>query len=199
MIVLEDVVGWEGGTVLLERPWARIKTPVPIPDPADVDDLLTLPLEQLAELVRDHLLPRGQDPDARTRWERLWAALGADDRLADRTFDVLEDLLSTTEADLGSGRLEDADERRARKFLTSCDHAWSRLQGHDDRPLGWAGGRAARFNPPARHVLAQLVDAIAEHRRSVTEAKTVRGVDEELWRVLAAVRLDPEQMRSTRR
>lgn len=184
--------------MLLERPWGRVKDPVAIPHLLDTDSLLELTDQDLAILLRDHLVPR-PDLGNRRSWERLWTVLGGDPQLSDRAFDVLEDLLDTTEAALQGEQLDDHQRRRAEKFLRFCEDAWKRLQLDDDKPLGWAGRAAVGFNPPARRVLERLVDAIAHHRTMVTREGSVRETDEQLWRVLGAVGLDPAESRRRRR
>jgi hypothetical protein len=47
-------------------------------------------------------------------------------------------------------------------------------------------------------VIEQLVDAIAEHRRTVTTTGATTPKDERLWQVLADVGLDPECSRRRR-
>jgi hypothetical protein len=183
--------------VLIEQPWSRVKNPVAIPPALDPAGLAALPDEEFARLVRDHLVPRQPAGEERRLWERLWGLLGRDERLADRTFDVLEDFLDGVEAVLDSGQLDEHQQARAEKFRRFCDDAWKRLQVDDDKPLGWAGRAAAGFNPPARRVIEQLVDAIAEHRRTVATAATTPK-DKRLWQVLADVGLDPEGSRRRR-
>lgn len=185
-------------SVLLERPWSRVKTPVAIPDPLSVPALSALAAEQFAALLRDHLVPREPSGVDRERWERLWAVLGRDDGLADRAFDVLEQFLDQTDRALRSDGLDAHQRRRAQKFERFCDDAWQRLRVDDDKPLGWAGRAAAGFNPPARKVLEQLVDAIAQHRNTVTAAGPPREADAQLWAVLRRVDLDPDLSRRRR-
>ena len=178
--------------MLLDRPWARVREPTPLPRPLTVEQLRSLTEVDLARLLRDHLVPRAEDPDGRGGWERLWALLRAEDDLAERAFDVLEDLLEVTETALAGGGLREAEVRRARKTQRLCQEAWRRLEVDDDGPLAWAGRAARGFNPPARRVLAQLVDAVDAHRREVRATGPPGEVDERLWRVLGRVGLDPE-------
>jgi hypothetical protein len=184
--------------VLLEQPWMRAKEPAAIPDPPDRESLLALTPEQYARLLRDNLVPREPTGPVRERWEQLWRTVTRSERLAERTSDVLEDFLDATEEALTSGDLDDAQRKRAQKFRRFCGDAWKRLQIDEDLPLGWAGRAAAGFNPPARRVLEQLVDAIADHRRSVRGREVVRPADESLWAILASVGLDPENSRRRR-
>ncbi len=184
--------------VLLERPWSRVKTPVAIPDPLGPAALLKLALEDFAVLVRDHLVPRDPGGPERDRWEQLWVLLGRDDQLAERVYDVLEDFLDQAEQALAGGGLDEHQRRRAQKFARFCEDSWQRLRVEDDKPLGWAGRAGSGFNPAARKVIEQLVDAIAEHRAAVTSAGTVRPTDRELWKALRDVGLDPEAGRRRR-
>mgnify|MGYP005815093297 CR=1 FL=1 len=178
-----------------EQPWARVRDPALIPDPVTVTGLLSMGDEAFGELIRSHLTPREDQPGGRTRWTVLWAVLGRDDELADRAFDVLEEFIDRTQAAVRAGDLTDAENRRARMFVSRCQDAWSRLEGADsDEPLAWAGKAAAGFNPPGRKVIARLVSAIASHRAAVRRAGgPVSPADERLWHALRAVNLDPEQ------
>lgn len=182
-------------TPLIVEPWARVKNPLPIP--SGVRELHDLPLQQLAELVRGNLLPR---PDNRAAWEWLWRSIDADNELADRVMDVLEYFLDTTEDALGSGRLDAAAQKRAKKFKDHCERGWTRLDrgnGLDpDEPLAWAGRAAKDFSPPARKVLQELVSAIAEHRQVIEQTEPGREPDQQLWAVLQRVSLDPRRARS---
>ena len=179
---------------LINQPWSRVRNPVPLPgDLGSAGPLLALDPEQFAELIRSHLTPRDEQPGERVGWTRLWALLAGDEQLSERTFDVLEDFLDTTEEDLASGALDDAQTSRARKFQGRCGEAWKRLQRvDDDRPLAWAGKAADGFNPPSRKVIARLVGAIARHRSVITRSRRpITPEDQHLWAVLEAVQLDP--------
>ncbi|SDY63853.1 hypothetical protein SAMN05661080_04129 [Modestobacter sp. DSM 44400] len=179
----------------LGSPWARVKDPTPIPDPIDGDQIRVLPAEQLQRLLRDNLLPRESDVDGRARWVSLWAVLADDPELTELAFDVLEDLMDVTEDALDDGVLDQMAGKRARKFLRSCEEAWSRLQVDEERPLGWVGRRATALDPLSRRVLEQLVLAIAGHRHQLTGHGDAQRVDERLWAVLADVDLDPAGFR----
>jgi len=185
--------------VLLERPWDRVKSPVTIPEPLNADQIGQMAAVDFAVLLRDHLVPREPAGGGRRQWERLWDLLAADDRLADRAFDVLDEFLDAAEAALESGELDSHQQSRARKFTRFCEDGWKRLQVDSDRPLGWAGRAAANFSPPARKVLQQLVDAIDTHRREVTAGGVPSAEDRQLWSALRAVDLDPEGARGRRR
>lgn len=184
--------------MLVDRPWSRVKTPVPIPDRLEPDALRELSRDDLARLLRDQLVPRQPAGPERDRWEQLWALLSRDDELADRAFDILEEFLDQAERALEGGELDEHQRRRAEKFRRFCEDAWQRLQRDDDRPLGWAGRAANGFNPAARRVLEHLVDAIVDHRRVVTATGSPKPHDEGLWRVLADVSLDPDLPRRRR-
>ena len=182
----------EGVPVLLEQPWARVKEPVAIPAPTTVATLEALSEQDLVVLLRDHLVPRRPDGVERARWEALWRLLSADDALAERCFDVLEQFLSDVDAALADGQPDEHSRKRMEKFRRFCDDAWQRLQMHHDRPLGWAGRAGAGFNPAGRKVIERLVAAIADHRRAVGGGSRPRSADEALWRTLTDVGLDPD-------
>ena len=180
---------------LINQPWSRVRTPVQIPQNlGSGNELLAMTDEHFAELVRSNLMPREDQPGGRQRWTQLWALLLADGDLAERTFDALEDFLDATEAALEAG-LDEAEERRARKFQQVCGQAWKRLQRvDDDRPLAWAGKAADGFNPVGRKVVAKLVSAIAQHRSAaIRSGRAIAEDDRYLWGVLEAVQLDPRQ------
>lgn len=189
----------EGSTlVLVDQPWARVKNAVPIPATADLQaELLQLDPAAFAALLRCHLVPRDNQPDARQRWSNLWAAIDADADLTEQTFDVLEEFLDACEAAASDDTLTDQQRRRAVKFGRFCDDAWQRLQNVPDaaEPLAWAGRAARGFNTPARRVLATLVDAIDRHRQTIQEEGEARPADDQLWAVLRAVSLDPARSR----
>lgn len=184
----------EGGQVtLIQRPWTRVRTPVPIPGDASQAGLAALGPVEFAELIRSNLIPRSDVPGGRSAWEQLWAMLKTDDDLAERTFDVLEDFLDATEQALDSGELDEVEAGRAPKFRARCDEAWKRLDRLEDAgPLAWAG-KAGEFQPSARKVIAVLIGAIARHRWTVLRSRhPVTGVDRRLWDVMRQVNLDPE-------
>ena len=177
--------------VLLEQPWARVKEPVAIPTPTTVATLDELSEQDLAVLLRDHLVPRRPDGVERARWESLWRLLSADDALAERCFDVLEQFLGGVDAALADGQPDEHTRKRMEKFRRFCDDAWQRLQMHHDRPLGWAGRAGAGFNPAGRAVISNLVDAIDRHRAELEAQGDVRLADRQLWQILDDVGLDP--------
>lgn len=183
---------------LVDQPWARVKDPVAIPAAADLEtELRSLDDRVYAELVRSHLVPRDNQPGGRQRWSDLWATIDREPDLAERTFDVLEEFLDGCEAAASDDALSDQQRQRAAKFRRFCDDAWQRLQNVPEAsdPLGWAGRAARGFNPPARRVLATLVEAVARHREAVQDQGDARPVDAELWAVLRRVGLDPARAR----
>ena len=188
-----ETPGRSGGP--LAFPWARVKDPTPIPDPVDPEAIRVLSADQLRLLVRDNLLPREDDVEGRARWAKLWAVLADDPELTELAFDVLEDLMDVTEDAIEDDALDQVASKRARKFLRTCEEAWSRLQIDEERPLGWAGRRATTLDPLSRRVLEQLVLAIAGHRHDVTRRGDPKQIDQRLWAVLADVDLDPADYR----
>jgi hypothetical protein len=177
--------------VLIERPWARVTSPTEIPDPVADETLAALDDAGFAALLRDQLVPRQPHGPERDRWERLWTVLVETDALAERAFDVLEEFLDTIER-AKAGGVEDRERKRVEKYERFVNAAWNRLETVE-RPLGWAGRGAMVFNAPARKVIDELVLAIAAHRRGVQSTRPTGDVDEELWRVLRRVRLDPDR------
>lgn len=186
--------------MLVEQPWKRVRNPPPLDQPVRAQPLLAMDEQAFVELVRGHLMPREDRPGGRAAWVQLWALLAAHDDLAQRTFDVLEDLLETTEADLARGGLDDAQSARARSFANRCDEAWKRLRRDDDQALGWAGNAAEGFNPVSRKVIAILVAAIARHRTQVRHLRReATPAEEALWSSLRSVSLDPDDYSARRR
>lgn len=188
----DDLLERVGAMALIDRPWARVKNPVPIPDPCTADSLAALDDMTFAELVRSHLVPRGQSTPDRRAWEGLWSLLRSD-QLADRTYDVLEDFLDTTEEAIGGGDLDSKEQARAEKFRMQCQHSWNRIDRDRtrDAPLAWAGS-AGQFPPAAQRVIAQLVGAIARHRATVLHREGKPSpADAELWDILRKLDLDP--------
>lgn len=177
---------------MLDRPWARVKNPTPIPAVLDRAILSRLDLGAFAELLRDNLLPRRD----RGAWHDLWDLLDANDDLADRALDILESFEDTTSRLVKEPATEAADRERGKKFLEIVNQAISRLSSEaserrqQSEPLQWAGRRAEKFNPLGRRVIERLVLAIDEHRSS-TSADTAGPADQELWRVLGELHLDP--------
>ncbi|WP_155277955.1 MULTISPECIES: hypothetical protein [Rhodococcus] len=107
-----------------------------------------------------------------------------DDELADRATAILEDFVDQSKAALDAGELDDKQQSRARKFLDKSVMALDRIDKAENAPLAWIGERAVQFNPQSREVIEKLVQAIAEHRRTLD--------NEKLWRVLRRVGLDPD-------
>ena len=175
----------EAGDDVFVRPWARVKVAAAIPSPLTADVLAAMDDETFARMVRDNLLPR----DDRAAWGRLWAVLSGSGRLADRAGEVLDRLLDVSEDALQAGALDEREQVRARKFVRVCEEAADRITVDEDDPLAWAGSSVVAFNPPARKVIAQLVDAIAAHRRLVGDQSS--AADRRLWRVLRQTGLDP--------
>jgi len=183
--------------MLLDTPWARVKHPTPLPADFSAADFMELSDVEFAQLLRDNLAPRQPIGAVREAWGKFWVTLGSSEpELADRVFDVLEEFFEQTEEALGGGRLDDAQTKRARKFLRFCEEAWNRLEVIVDQPLGWAGRAANGFNPKGRLVIAQLVDAITTHRDSVARVGDTESANEALWAVLRKVRLDPAMSRT---
>jgi hypothetical protein len=177
----------------MDQPWARTKVPTDIPAPLDDQTLAQQEDDQFAALIRDNLIPRTPDGQARQRWAELWELLSEEDDLAERTFDVLEEFLQSIDSAIGQGSLDEHQLKRAKKFRRLCEDGWHRLQREDDGPLGWAGKAGAGFNPAARKVIDELVTSIAEHRSVISGQE--RAEDRRLWAVLAKVGLDPDRVR----
>lgn len=177
----------------LSEPWARVRIPVPVPDPLTVASVMVMTGDDLAELLRGHLIPASHGSEDRVRWASLWRLLADDDDLSDRAFDALEQMLDTTNDALHRGDLPDAANRRARIFRGRCEDAWTRLEAQEQESdaLAWAGEKAVKYNPEARRVIATLVGAIAKHRAARTEAGSSDDLDIALWRALRQVGLDP--------
>ena len=195
------VVPTEGdiSVVLIEKPWARVKNPPQIPQEETLTgELAAMSDLQFAQLIQSHLVPRENEVGGRQRWVALWETIVGTEELAAWTFDVLEELLDTTESALASGSLDDAAAARARKFRRVCTESWKRVQNvaDDSTPLGWAGRAASGFNPVSRRVIAVLVGAIDKHRQGVLGAE-LEPTDEDrrLWAVLGQVSLDPQRSR----
>ena len=135
-----------------------------------------------------------QDVQGRRLWDRFWKVLREDDQLADRSYNVLEQFLDTTEDALEDGGLDEAGRRRAEKFKQQCEMSWKRIdRGRDrDGALGWAGEHATAHPPQSRRVIAALIGAIARHRAQVLrEFGKPNAADAELWDVMAHLGLDP--------
>jgi len=176
--------------VLIERPWARVKQPTTIPAGTTHELVAAMPIEQLAALLRDHLLPSGSAGPERAAWDQFWEVLRGDDELADRAFDVLEEFLDQAEDALDTAEGDDPQRRRMQKFHLNAQNAWQRLQ--KDPTVGRTVPTATR----------RLLAAITEHRVAVLDAGTSTAADVQLWNVLATVRASrrppsvPDQQRA---
>lgn len=175
-------------TLILE-PWARVRERVALVH--DQVALKALPDLEFAELVRQNLEPAGPSKEARWEWNRFWEALRGDEDLTDRAYGVIEEFLKVTGRALGSGELDEAQTKRAKKFKVQAESAWNRV----DRPrregaLAWAGA-AGDFAPNAQRVIAILVGAIAKHRDAVRSEGEPTEADLALEAALKKVGLDP--------
>lgn len=170
--------GEEERVVLIERPWARVKQPTTIPVGTTHEMVVDMPVEQLAALLRDHLLPSGAAGPERAAWDQFWAVLRDDDELADRAFDVLEEFLDQAEDALDNAADDDPQHKRMQKFHVNAQNAWQRLQ--KDPTVGRTVPIVAR----------RLAAAITEHRAAVLDAGASTKADERLWNAMAAVGLD---------
>lgn len=186
---------------LIDNPWARVRAPAPIPDNCTVIALQQLSDIDFAELIRSHLVPRDAAGEGRQHWDRLWLTLKTDD-LAERTYDVLDDFLNTTEDALDSGNLDPAATKRAEKFRHQCEQAWQRMDDSTKDatpPLAWAGSAGIFADRRAQMVIATLVGAIARHRRRMTlTPELIRPEDDTLWATLSRVNLDPRDYPATK-
>lgn len=165
---------------VLEQPWARVKNPTPIPDNVDVVMLEAMGDEEFAVLLRDNLIPR--TPEIRAAWDRLWDVLYDDDDLADRACDVLDDFADAARAFLQQGP-DEAPMARAKKFLVNVEFSLSRLAVED------------RVKLPTQVALRRLVYAITRHRALIKERGEPTEIDEQLWRALSRVGLDPAEQK----
>ena len=178
--------------MVVQDPWRRVRQPMPIPDDCSSATLTALDEDSFAELLRSNLVPRDQTPAGRRSWEELWRVLSVSDQLADRSFDVLEQFIDTTDEALGTDTLDDAGSQRAEKFRHQCDQAWNRLERDRSGHLAWAG-RAGDFQPAAQRVIATLVGAIARHRSTTMRSELQPSrADERLWEAMRQVALDPQ-------
>lgn len=172
---------------VIERPWARVKQPKVIPREVSHDLVVSLPVEQLAALLRDHLLPSGPSGPEREAWDRFWSVLGEDDDLAERAFDVLEEFLDDTEDALEVTDDGDPQRKRMQKFALNAQNAWARLQ--KDPTVG-------RTVPAAQR---RLLAAIVEHRTAVLGAGVApTAADRKLWRVPGTLGADGRVLRRPR-
>nr|WP_218680286.1 hypothetical protein [Rhodococcus qingshengii] len=167
-----------------QEPWRRISNPVDLPAFSGAADLRVLDAEVFECILRDHLIPRSSERKYNAHWRNFWNVLAFDDELADRATAILEDFVDQAKAALDAGELDDKQQGRARKFIDKSVMALDRIDKAEDAPLAWIGERAAQFNPRSREVIEKLVQAIAEHRKTLD--------NEKLWRVLRRVGLDPD-------
>lgn len=192
MVVLDPSRKGPADMPLIDRPWERVRQPAALPDPLSAPDLLDMPEDAFAHLIRSQLVPRDHTGAGRRAWARFWDVLRSDDLLTNRVYDVLDEFLDTTEESVASQALETREAARARKFLLQCRQAWDRIdREHEPGSLSWAGS-AGNFQPAARRVIAILVAAIARHRAAVYRAQRPTPDDRHLWAVLRHVDLDPE-------
>lgn len=161
----------------ITTPWARVRNPTPIPD--RLRSITQFSDDEFAELIRSNLMPRGTDKAGRQRWEHLWRFLQSNDDLAEQTYDVLEEFIDETDDALDRGDLDEAQTKRATKFIDQCDAAWNRLE------------RRGSSRPSHRRMIMVLSRAIADHRRAIQDAGYSRPEDEELWSLLHRFKLDP--------
>lgn len=180
----------EGAVAMLDKPWQRVRSPVPIPE-LDAD-LRSWNEDSFADLLRSNLLPRDVTPEGRRRHDAFWGKLRRDPDLTEWAMDVLEDMGAATDDALNDGSLDAAEAKRAQKFAGQCEDALNRLDRPQRTHLDWAGN-AGNFQPAARRVIATLVEAIDQHRDS-TEQPT--AADRRLWATLRRVNLDPRDYRS---
>ncbi|MFE5309812.1 hypothetical protein [Isoptericola sp. NPDC056605] len=178
----------------IDAPWTRVRTPVAVPKDPTPAALLALSDVDLAELLRSHLVPRDQSKAGRDAWDKLWLAVRADDKLADRAYDILEEFLNATQDALERDEVPEAQKKRAAKFIELCQQSWARIDRGGSAPqyLDWAG-KAGDFQPRARYVVNVLVTAIARHRATVREGSPGTPADDELWAALREVKLDPDE------
>lgn len=169
---------------MLAEPWARVPA-VEIPSGNLAEALGGMPDDELEALIQANLLPR--DPKDRRRWEVLWGIISGSPQLTDRVGDIVEAWLDTCEEAVEAGRVDERGQKRITKFVTNCEAALDRL----DQPLAWLGPRARQFNPAARKLIDELVQAIDLHR---TNTVTPSDQDQHLWQVLTALNLDPDDV-----
>lgn len=163
---------------MLDRPWARVKNPTPIPEDVGAGVLSGLGEQEFAELIRDNLVPR-MPAVPRARWEQLWKVLLEDDVLADRAFDVLEEFLDAIEAfKAAEEEPEETERKRISKFETQVQGAWSRLE---------------RTELPAAAKIRTLSEAILTHREQTLGHSKPTKADRELWRMLGRIGLDSKR------
>lgn len=152
---------------MLEKPWARVKQPTVLPQALDRDLVAGLQVDQLAEVLRDHLVPSGGAGPERAAWDRFWAVFAADDDLAERAFEVLEDFLDQVEDALKAVGDEDPQRKRMTKFQLNAENAIARL---DKEPAVRGARGAGRYRPGAARAAvttAVRAEALARARSEV--------------------------------
>lgn len=171
---------------MLQRPWARVKDPTPIPTELDPDVLFDLGRDEFAELIRDNLLSRNKE--GRAQWAQLWNLLANDPELKNRTLDTLDDFDDAMEDLRADPDAAESDLKRSIQFAVRVDGAANRLgiRAADAEPLAWLGSmRAKRYPLVARKKLDQVVKAIVKHRTAYQDKASgpvERGIaDRELW------------------
>lgn len=163
--------------MVLERPWARIADPTPIPEDVDAELLDEMDDQAFAELLRDNLLPRVAEV-RRVDWEQLWQVLREDDDLAERAFDVLEDFLDAIEDRKRSGQADEAELKRVRKFESAVKSGWGRLE------------RTETVTAEMR--VRRLIGAITRHReKTLAKGWEPTSADRDLWKMLGRLGVDP--------
>jgi hypothetical protein len=135
--------------LLIDRPWVRVRQPRQLPDPLTLETMAELDDLAFAEIIRDHLVPRGTDKGSRASWALLWELLQTNDALAERGFVVLEEFLDAAKAKLEAGgeaapiaglllatdALDEAEVKRVRKLHRLSEEAWQRIETErDQRP-----------------------------------------------------------------
>lgn len=164
---------------MLERPWARIPDPTPIPEDVDAELLDEMDDQAFAELLRDNLLPRVTEVQRRD-WERLWEVLREDEDLTERAFDVLEDFLDALQDLRHSGRADEAELKRGRKFESAVKSGWGRLE------------RTEAMTAEKR--VRRLIGAITRHReKTLGQGWEPTSADRDLWKMLGRLGVDPER------
>ncbi|OIV39142.1 hypothetical protein BIV57_02080 [Mangrovactinospora gilvigrisea] len=174
------------------------EAPVTLPEQISAPQLLALPDEDFAQLLRDNLLPREEEGPQRRAWQEFWHVLNADDDLSDRAYDTLEDFLDQTERALAQEGLEEREQKRLQKFELNLNMGWDRMERSEREQRELYRGsdkeavrdRLTPYNAPAKRTIAALVRAIAEHRATVVDGgEPKRETDERLWSVLEDLNL----------
>lgn len=175
---------------MIATPWARLKTPRPIPAPLNVKTLRAMSDDEFELLVLSHLVPR--EGVSRRDFDKLWWAIAHDDDLADQMEDLVDAWLLL--ADAASADADPAERKRIAALRRNSEDALNRIDRLVDttEPLAWAGA-AGNFPPASRKVIAILVSAIAQHRAAVEQSGEPMPEDERLWRALHRVDLDPRE------